>query len=146
MSTSQTISWIQPTIESQTISANVMKMDVNFHDGAKCGDVTITRISNGWIYNDAGNFERMFKDAEFLCYEFEYPKSLQGQLEAMPIGEGEFKPFMNWDAMNDTAVVNSPDGPVNVSLESLIKLMEEREKANRGSNMTPKKKKRKKRK
>ena len=146
MSTSQTISWIQPTIKSQTISANVMKMDVDFHDGTNRGGITITRVADGWIYNDVGNFERKFNDAEFLRYEFEYPQSLVQQLLDMPIGEGEFKPFMNWDALNDIGIVQTDQGPMNMSMETLFALLEQQEKKNRGTNMTPKKKKRKKRK
>ena len=80
----QTIQWIQPTIESQTISANVMKMAVNFNDGTVSKDITITRVGNEFYAEEAGFYCRKFVDAEVLRWEFEYPQSLVAQLNAMP--------------------------------------------------------------
>ena len=160
----QTLQWIEPTIESQTISANVMKMAVNFNDGTESKNITITRVGNEFYAEEAGFYCRKFVDAECLRWEFEYPQSLVAQLNAMPSGDVAPETYMNWDAMNEAmptpfTTVN-PNDPVTDEIKSMspaeIMLMLDKmmgvnqfsgykKPGSPGSNMTPKKKKRKKR-
>ena len=163
----QTIQWIQPTIESQTISANVMKMAVNFNDGTMSKDITITRVGNEFYAEEVGFYCRKFVDAEVLRWEFEYHESLVPQLNAMPSGNVAPKTYMNFDKM-DAATAGNPlydaqhaQDVTKMSPAEIMLMLDKMMGTNQfttapsfgntykptsaGSNMTPKKKKRKKR-
>ena len=148
----QTIQWIQPTIESQTISANVMKMAVNFNDGAVSKNITITRVGNEFYAEEAGFYCRKFVDAECLRWEFEYPESLVAQLNAMPAGDVAPKTYTDFDKMSnatgDTLMADALKGMSSTELMLMLDKMMGTNTFNKsqGTNMTPKKKKRKKRK
>ena len=153
----QTIQWIQPTIESQTISANVMKMAVNFNDGTSVKDITITRAGDKFYAEEAGFYCRSFVDAECLRWEFEYHPSLVAQLNAMPSGDVAPETYMNFEKM-DAATAGNPlydaqhaqdvtkmsPAEIMMYLDKLMGVNQFNKKQN--TNMTPKKKKRKKRK
>ena len=137
MSTTQTISWIHPSIKSKTTSANMIKMEVDFKDGTPLGDITITRLADGFYAEDKGNYLRRFAEAETLRWEFEYPQSLVAEMEALPIGEGTLTTYVNHDALSKYMNMSG-------SLKDLINMGMTIK--HTGTNMTPKKKKRKKRK
>lgn len=158
----QTIGWIQPAIESQIISANKMQMTVDFKDGTGLKNVTITRVGNEFYAEEAGFYCRKFVDAEVLRWEFEYPESLVAQLNAMPSGDDAPNTYMNFDAMDKhfadyvstTPNTATQPGPIGNTISPktvgglgdlmMMGLYNEVMKK-RGTNMTPKKKKRKKR-
>ena len=113
-------------------------MTVDFNDNTPLGDITITKLADGIYAEDKGNYRRRFTDAEALRWEFEYPQSLVAEINAMPVGEGTLETYMNHDALN--AYMNMQPG-----MEELIAAMRAaNHKKTRGTNMTPKKKKRKK--
>ena len=151
--TTTAVQWIQPTIKSQTISANLMKMDVDFNDGLPLKNITITRVGNEFYAEEVGLYCRKFVDVEYLRWEFEYPQSLVSQLDAMPSGDVAPKTYINFEAMdNATSQYNEVTDEIKaMSPTELMVMIDKMMGTNtfnkhRGSNMTPKKKKRKKRK
>lgn len=95
------INWIQPTILKQSVKNNVMSLEIDWNDGGMKANITISRTNNGFFYNDPGNFNRKFVDAECLRWEFELPQSLVPQLEALPIGEADENTYVNFEAANE---------------------------------------------
>ena len=128
------ISWITPTIIKSNTIGNKITMDVNYNDGqAVHKNITISRVSDGYLMTDPGRFTRKFSNAEGLRWEFEYPSSLVQELESLPIGKSSEKEYFDAEKAMTYHQEFLSSGLWNTSYNS-----------SGGSNFTPKKKKRKK--
>tara|TARA_R110000868_G_scaffold411041_1_gene701497 strand:+ start:1235 stop:1657 length:423 start_codon:yes stop_codon:yes gene_type:complete len=127
----ETIQWIAPRIIKMTTSGNKVTMDVDYRDEHEPHDsITISRVKNGYVMTDPGLFTRTFSTAEGLRYEFEYPSSFVDVLKSLPIGTDKTKEFVDYQKIHD------------YNMEMYMRNFHTRPTG--GSNVTPKKKKRKK--
>jgi hypothetical protein len=126
------VGWITPSITKSNIVGNTITMDVNYNDGMDIHkNITISRVSDGYVMTDPGLFTRKFTSAEFLRWEFEYPTSLIQELELLPVGTNNQMEFFDTQKAFNYQTSFFQSG------------MWKPKQSNAGSNFTPKKKKRK---
>jgi len=125
------VQWITPSIVKSQTNGNTITMDVNYNDGMEVHkNITISRVSDGYVMTDPGRFTRKFSSAEFLRWEFEYPSSLVKELECLPIGKSAEKEFIDHQKAFNYHTLFAQSGMWKPTRTG-------------GSNFTPKKKKRK---
>jgi len=107
--------------------------------------INIYRTKEGFIYEDKlAKFVREFDTAEFLRWEFEYPQELVDFLNKLPIGECNVKTgnFFTYEEFNDMEMTINGFTPKDVA-DMIMANMQKNANSKRGSNYTPKKKRRK---
>lgn len=147
MSTTQTINWIAPHVALKSKNNTNIDIAVDFKDGRPPADINIKRTSEGFWYEEPGIQKRKFTTAEGLRWEFELPTDLVSLLESLeeaPIDPTD-KTFINYDAMN-AYMMDQPDMQTLIKNMMMASVKTYKKPGSPGSNVTPKKKKRKKRK
>jgi len=135
-----TINFVGPKVLNTKVVKNVCTIQLDFNDGRGSQEITIKRGKDFFMWMDLPYQIRKFSTLEGLQWEFELPQSLMLTLSLMESGEVTEKPFTNMDAMNNQ--MKDMMEHLGINIHDLMGSS----KKNRGSNMTPKKKKRKKRK
>ena len=138
MKTVETINFVGPQILNTNVVKNVCTLQLDFHDGRGAQEIIIKKDKDFYMWIDMPYQMRKFTDLEFLRWEFELPHSLMLTLSTMESGEVTEKPMMNTGAMEKQ--MEDMMKHLGINLFDLGNPS----KKNRGSNMTPKKKKRKK--
>ena len=133
-STVMHMNFVGPRVVSQTIEANKKNLTLDFQDGRGSQSITIEKGDNCYMWVDHEmSIRRKFDDAENLRWEYELPYDMIPQLEAMKSGECNQEVNMNWGAAMEYYATH------------LRTIFEGKPKPGaKGSNVTPKKKKRKK--
>ena len=138
MKNSNTIEFVGPQVLNTKVVNNVCTIQLDFHDGRGTQEIIIKKDKDFFMWIDMPYQIRKFTDLEFLQWEFELPSSLMLTLSQMESGEVTEEPFSDFNAMNKQ--MTDMMEHLGINLHDLIGSPNK----NRGNNMTPKKKKRKK--
>ena len=132
--TVQHINYVGPRTLRQTIEGNKMDLILDFQDGRGGQAITIEKGDDYymWVDHQMAIRRKITSGAEWIRWEYELPYSIVPQLEAMESGECDQEVKMNWDAMREYYEKYQ---------EPLLK--QKPKNGAPGSNVTPKKKKRK---
>ena len=134
MNATHNLTWIGPETLTKNIEGNTMTLTLDFKDGRGGQPITIEKGDGFYMWQDhAMNIRRKFIDAEGLRWEFELDHQIAADLHDMEAGDPDQTTRMNWNAAKEyheaqMAFMNSFGMGAKKP----------------GTNMTPKKKKRKK--
>jgi len=70
------------------------------------GQSIITKMKDGYKYEDVGMMKRTFSSVDSLLWEYELPQSLKTDIESLPIQSGK-EEYWDSDKMNES--INSPE-------------------------------------
>lgn len=123
------INWIQPDVKSYMTAGNALTAMIDFRDGRGAEEIIIKRGNGYWMWIDRPFQIRKFTSLEYMAYEFELPMALVLSLRVMTSGEVVEQPYMDVNLMSAALDDYKQNGRMKKSYA--------------GSNVTPKKKKRK---
>ena len=75
------LNWLSPIILQKSIIKGILNLTLKDPKSFQIYKVIISKIGeNEYRYEDVGMFVRFFSDLDYLLWEFEFPKSLEVEL------------------------------------------------------------------
>ena len=84
MTSNIVIQFMEPEILSMNVKKSSIDLKLDFAHNGKA-NVTITKLRNGYQYEDKGFFTRQFEELDAMMWEYELPKILKGQIKRLKV-------------------------------------------------------------
>lgn len=91
------ITWKGPQISKVKKTKSTISFDAT-HITGDTAQIKITRVKKGWVYEDLGMLVRLFNNAEYLRWEYEYPSWLVAELKKLKATKYNYTEGFSQDA------------------------------------------------